>query len=283
MMIIRSLIKQSRIFFFASFLLSVSVSLSYAIFFSDSFESGDFTHTENGVTWGARNAGPGDTMTISSDRAHTGTYSAKFHFAGGAIGADAWSELQFNLGSRKREIYIQFYIWFPADYVVRMDMPNNDKLFYLWGEIYDDSVISGMEFERASTYPTFSMKTKITGYPAYLSCSGSAGVHGKPFTFDKSYLGRWVKFTFHDKLDSGAGDGEFQMWVDDVLKINNTNLSWVGAPCSPGYWLHGYLMGWANSGYDKPTDIYIDDVVFSDTYVGLLKVPYTVRRTTVTP
>ena len=63
-----------------------------------------------------------------------------------------------------------------------------------------------------------------------------------------------------------------QWWVNDKLVVDAHNLSWEGAPCGASTFLrNGYLMGWANSGFTDNTDVFIDDVVFSTTRIGSLK------------
>lgn len=268
-------IRKIRMLFITSLLLAVSASLSYAAFFSDSFETGDFTHRGNGVYWSDQTA---SNMTISSDRAHTGTYSAKFHYTATPIGGDSWSELRFNLGAKKTEIYLSYYIWFPSNFVVRNDPPTNNKFIMIWGDNYNDQAGFGMQFSYSSSGPMFQMTQPIV-YDSLTDrmvpkCSGAWGDFGPNFTLGSSYFGKWTKIVIHSKIDSGVGDGALEIWVDDVRKISLTNFSIPGSPCFPGYYRNGYLMGWANSGYSEDTDIYIDDVVFSDTYIGLTDTPF---------
>ncbi len=283
-------IKLLSVLFVVSFLFAASASLSFAVLFSDSFESGDFSHTENGARWNGINNHPNDYVVISTDRAHTGTRSAKFHYAAQSVGGDSWAELRFDIGSNRQEIYIRWYVFFPTNFTVRNDPPFNNKFILIWGNDYNnDKVMAGLEFDR-QTDTSISFATKSAkvyqGTGWVRDCSGGIGDIGASWTMDSSYLGRWVEFQIHDKIDSGAGDGAFRMWIDGVLVKNAINLHWNGAPCSPGYIRNGYLMGWANSGYSNNTDIYIDDVVFSDSFISSSqseKTPNPVRGIIVTP
>lgn len=76
-------------------------------------------------------------------------------------------------------------------------------------------------------------------------------------------LGRWIKVLLHFKPDSGAGDGVFELAIDGKPVVSTKSFAQGGAPCSPGYFKQGYLLGWANSGFAKDTNVYIDDVTFS--------------------
>lgn len=255
-------------------ILSFPLIANSAIFFSDGFETGDFTHEDStsGAKWTGRNTGTNDTMTVSSDMAHSGTYSAKFHFDGNTdLADDAFSELRYSLGSGRTDWYLSYYIYFPSGFDVRdATGSDNNKIADIWGVDYQDSDVKfNVEMERDQSVG-FKLKRNTTWPYETLQCSGviNAGPDQPRFTFTSSYFGRWVHLEYHYKLDNGTGNGQAQFFVDGDLKISMDDLSYIDAPCSPGYMLYGYLMGWANSGYTTDTDIYIDDVIFSTTYQG---------------
>ena len=237
------------------------------VFFSDGFESGDFSYTDptSGADWGDTTS-----VTVSTDSVRTGSYSAKFTYWGDVdLGEDAWSELRFFLGSELTEVYVSFYILFPSDFVIR-DTPSTDntKLTYIWGDSYaDDKNKIGIEFEEELK---FLLKArKLDGFPS-CSDSSSTGYISTAGLYDfTSKRGDWMNIEYRYKLDSGSGDGAVQMWVDGVLALDDDPLAWDGAPCGLNEFLqHGYLMGWSNSGFDEDTYVYIDDVVFSTTRIG---------------
>jgi hypothetical protein len=243
------------------------------IFFSDDLESGDFSHRENGAQWSGSNSGSGDSVSISSERAHSGSKSIRFHFAAGSSGDDAYAEQRFHLGRNMKDVYIRYYIYFPTNYEHRYVKPSNNKMIRLWGDGYDDRVKVG-----ASAFSGSISKIKAearTGgpWPYELMCSG--GMDPLPnwmnmgqWILTSSMLGKWHCFEWHFKVDTGSGNGAIEFWVNGEKQFGLNQLSWDGAPCSPGYFKNGYLMGWANSGFDNDTDIYIDDVAFSDSYIG---------------
>lgn len=256
------------------FFLSLSSLAHGGVFFSDGFESGDlkFVDPVSNAKWAGSNAGSGDSVVVSSERSRTGSKSLKFLFKGDSLlSDDAFAEQRFNLGSNRNEVFIRYYIYFPTNYVIRNDPngPENTKLLRLWGSDYtNDGNKVGMSIDSSMTAY---YEAKIAGYPLQNSCSGGMGqasTEGSQWELTSGHLGRWISFEFHIKKDSGVGDGIFRMYVDGVLVNDQSNLSWIGAPCSPGYFLNGYLMGWSNSGFTKDTAVYVDDVVFSTSYIG---------------
>ncbi len=252
------------------------------IFFNDSFESGDLSYTNqtSGAIWsGSNRGGDGDFVGVSTDKAYTGQYSLKFKFGGNPdLDDDAFAEERFYLGSAKDEVYIRYYLWVPENFTVRSVSGDNNKFIRLWGDTYGDPMQVGVSY-RHEGIPYY--KTKSLGWNAdsdldhVPNCSGSTGLifpgneyRGTSSLYDMK--GKWTAIETHYKRDAGSGDGAFEMWVDGVQEINKHNISWIGAPCSPGYFKNGYLLGWANSGFDEDTIFYIDDVVFSDSYIGLI-------------
>ena len=248
-------------------------SVHAGILFSDGFESGDLSHfdTASGASWGASNSHAIDSVSVSSENTHSGSYSLKFFFAGSSdLADDAWAEQRFSIGEPIDEMYIRFYVFFPVNYTIR-DTPSteNTKLLYLWGDSYKDDMNKiGVEFDKSLK---FGFKAKINGWPSNSpSCSGSTGyISGLECPSFSSILGKWACIEIHYKRDTGAGDGILQMWIDGNRVIDAQSVSWAGAPCGMSQFLHnGYLMGWSNSGFTEDTAVYIDDVVISDSYIG---------------
>lgn len=243
--------------------LCMSSRVEAATYLSDGFESGDLSSPGgNGGSWTGFEGSAADLGSISSDRAHAGTYSAKFHYAGNAdLGDDAWMQLVFDFGQNVQDFWLKYYIFFPSGYDIRVSgSSDNTKVFVIWGDSYNtDPLAMGMEME---SNEAAGFKGYIAGYPASLSCSGAFGYvpGGLRWTLSEGDKNKWLTFKFHVKRDSGIGDGMFEMWVDGTKTIEFVNQSFSGAPCSPDYWRHGYLMGWSNSGFTNDTDVYIDDV-----------------------
>jgi hypothetical protein len=255
-----------KIVMISSFLLFFSLQPAFAgVFFNDSFESGNLSYT--GST-GAKWTSSGNT-SVSNKLSHSGSYALKFFFKGNTdLSADSSAEQRFNLGSNKDEVYIRYYIYLPSNYTIRdSGGANNTKMIRLWGNDYTNPNKVGMSIFNGLSV---AIESKIGNWPSELTCSGNMGpVPNGWASLGSEYLGKWTSLEYHFKKDSGSGDGVFQLHVNGVLKIDLKNQSWVGAPCSPAYFLNGYLMGWSNSGFSQDTTVYIDDVVFSDAPIGL--------------
>lgn len=247
------------------------------VFFNDGFESGDYSYYDpvSGAGWTVRSYGSGDYVSVSSDRAHTGTYSLKFHYAGNLnLADDAFAEMRYTTGtSGQTDWYLRYYIYYPSNFFIRdADGSDNNKLGTTWGETYSDGGGKfNMEFEKGSSVGFKLRRDMAVGWPySILKCAGTiaAGPDQPRWTMTSDYLGRWVCWEFHYKMDDGTGNGQVQLFIDGDLKISMDNLLYIDAPCDPPYSRFGYLLGWANSGFNEDTDIYIDDVVFSTSYIG---------------
>lgn len=88
-------------------------------------------------------------------------------------------------------------------------------------------------------------------------------VHDKVFIDETKDRGKWIEVIFHIKVASSANnDGIIELWKNGEKYFNIQNLpnhSQLGF----NYFDKGYLLGWANSGFDEETIFYIDNVVFS--------------------
>jgi hypothetical protein len=257
------------------------------ILFEDSFESGDTNkvNASTGAGWTTTNVGNSDSISVVNEKSHTGSYSLKFHFAGNSsLSDDAFSEARFTLGEAQTDVYIRFYVFFPSDYVHRdATGSDNNKFFDLWGNTYTKNtrLLQTWCYDKDDFVEQFVF---AANGGTSLNCSGSVdNVQGERYYMPKSLLGRWVSFEIHNKMDNGTGNGEMELWVDGVQKISIKNMSWSNSPCGPGFFLDGYLLGWANSGFSKNTDIYIDDVVMSTTYIGTSSTPLTNTSSTADP
>ena len=224
------------------------------------------------------NGSPG-TVEISNQVAHSGSHSLRFFFKGKASGSDATAEQRFDIGRNLREIWVEFYIYYPngteglgARYYHRTDTgSNNNKFLRIWGDVYSASNEVG-----ASTWPLDGGDSRL-GFE-YEKDEKPMGAYGSggpnPFVHNGN-RGRWTHVQFHARLGSGpeAFDGSMELWVDGAKTTALDNKS--GKPGldlynsdAMNYFNEGYLLGWANSGFDKDTYIFIDDVRFYDANPG---------------
>lgn len=256
------------------FCLSFTSPSHGAPYFLDGFESGDKLHAQNGVEW----IGASGSVTASSDTARTGTKSLKFSYPATPLGTDSTAEQRFSLGSAKSNVYIRYYIKFPSNYAIRNDEPANNKFIEIWGEEPNygtDTQLAGSEgWNTTGGVVQLGPTAYMTNNPENLSYSSNATYNHiwwygvlNSWTLTSNDLNKWLCFEWHFKKDTGAGNGSLEFFVDGVKKWGSNSLSFAGAPNS-SYFKTGYLMGWSNSGFNQNTNIYIDDVVISDSYIG---------------
>jgi hypothetical protein len=73
-----------------------------------------------------------------------------------------------------------------------------------------------------------------------------------------------VTIRIRAKVPTAANnDGVIQIWVDGVLASNKTNLPGYPPDGIGNYFESGYLLGWANSGFQEGQSMFIDDVSIS--------------------
>ena len=245
----------------------IPVTPTAGVFFSDGFESGNFSKSENKFIWS-----DGTWCTVSTENPKTGDYSARFLFNGDTdILGDAFSEKRFNLGGSYDDLWVKFDLYVPANYTHR-DPPSggdNNKFIYLWSGSYSSNFTGpGLSIQNWAANGESQAIPKAKGSP-----DGAGG-----FLFDQHYwndggrfikmsdVGKWLTIIVHAKYASASNnDGVFQLWkiTDGQLftVFDKRDGDWY-VPGQVGF-DQGYLLGWANSGFDEDTIMHIDNIVFS--------------------
>lgn len=250
--------------------------------YSTDFESGSFT-SQNGFTWTSSVQ-----TTISADQAKSGTYSLKFTFIGGADGTDAFSEQRFSLGGFYPELWISYDLYIPNNYYHRdsTGSDNNKGLMKLWGGTYAPDTREGPLLG-----PSFWLNGGGTSNSIVYAASringldnvnnhhwdGPGNTYHDPGSTSQAIKnndkGHWMNIVIHAKYATIANnDGIFEAWKTDwqgnTVKLHDiTNGAWYGTKpnsTEPARGFDsGYLLGWANSGFDNDTFLYIDNITFS--------------------
>ncbi|WP_444997408.1 heparin lyase I family protein [Aliikangiella sp. IMCC44359] len=223
--------------------------------FYDGFESGDLSHTENGVSYA------GSTYTsVSMEKPQSGSYSLRFSFVGRADGEDAFAEQRMKY-SQTGELWIQYDLYIPDNYSHRtQNGAANNKFLAVYKSDYrypgfninwslspngnGGSNLSLHRFRNGSEQP---------------SISPSGGL-GENF-LSAADRGNWVSIIARIKAPSNesAYDGVMQMWKNGNLVCDETELNNYGGT-DENYMDELYLLGWSNSGYDEDTVFYIDNI-----------------------
>jgi hypothetical protein len=228
--------------------------------FSDDFESGDRTHTENGMKWSGAKGGNGGVSMPGGFGRNESQYSLRFRYGATDSGTDSFAEQSFR-GLDTSEMWVEYWLFIPANFKHRHDLPGNNKLMQL-NYTGSKSQILTLEYQRQSDTSssmrrflstskhldgTKNWPTTDRNTPDFIGPNG----HIKP--------GQWSQIRVHYKASSGADiyDGRAEIFVNGTLVHG---LDWAfWDPTYKGQINGGYLMGWANSGFDEQTEFFIDD------------------------
>jgi hypothetical protein len=262
--------------------------VTVTVAFQDDFESGDFSHTQNGVSWSSVVY-----LDVTTNVSHSGTHAARFR-EGESVqpGGGNWSELRFDGLANLPEVFMQYYLYLPSGSESPSVGPKakilgtlNDKFFRLWG-----GGDVGYTFGAGNTTNPFSNKVGAStwgvGSGAGAGLDGSLGIEysysaagtqwgmgqgpGRtatpvPFINDAN-RGRWVQIRVRAKNATAANnDGVVQIWVDGTLVQDDhalINGDIYGGTGPTGY-TTGYLLGWANNGWPAGQYVYLDDFVIT--------------------
>jgi hypothetical protein len=245
-----SIIKQGLIFCSLSL---AALASNAAVIFSDNFDSGTFAMAQSSAGW----IDMGGVSVINTTTAKSGSYAARFHFDGGSIDTDAAAELRFDIGSAKTELWIQYDIYIPSNYVHR-DAPSSDnnKFLRLWGVIYDDVEKLGF-----SMWPTGSGSALVPDWNTGAGI-GPNGASSDNFIASGD-LGKWMTVKVYVKAATASANGTLKLWKNGTLVIDNTNKLNNYAASGIHAYRYGYIFGYSNSGFTAATDILVDNVVFA--------------------
>lgn len=187
-----------------------------------------------------------------------------FTFGPDADLEDSRGEQRFQIGANVNEVWIEFDLFLPANYVHRTQSAGgtNNKFIRLWGDDYGAGNKVG-----ASTF-LVGGHSRI-GYE-YIYKTYADGLIGRGPGSDKAelvdygagtqtaMLDAWTQVRMHFKMPTAAeNDGEFRIWYDGVLMEEYTAIpaKFDDIP----YWNEGYLLGAGNSGWTDETLILIDN------------------------
>jgi hypothetical protein len=255
-------------------------------FFEEDFSSGDFSNTMNGWSWGS-----GTRTSIQDIQPHSGTYSMRALYPAVAPGEDGLAEKRFSIGRNLSEYWKEYWLYLPdgtevwegegvesAKYQAREgDGAGNNKFFRVWAGDYGDDNKHGF-----SVWPS-----SVDGEPNCRGCfetSKASGAMGcltnnpgvDPLIHETNgpiTQGEWAQIRIHVKFastntsDPAEADGVIEFWVDGVLVMSRYNQPIHGNISELGhdnFVNQGYYMGWANTGFDEKTYVFIDDIKWYD-------------------
>lgn len=161
----------------------------------------------------------------------------------------------------------------------RMQWPTNNKLLAIWTDNYSaqgkgPTLIWGTELDWSGSRASRDSQLTVGYAVGGNTVSGAAAVGSLPL-ITPADAGKAIDIIFHGRFSSrpGAKDGVIRSFVRKqgqtaytrVHNITNADLdkrSDVAAALQP--WRAGYLMGWANSGYDEATTFHLSKIEVFD-------------------
>lgn len=251
------------------------------VLFSDGFESGDLSATQNSVKWGGRR----DTA-VKTTNPRTGSYSLEFDYGPVVDNKDSFSEQRFSLGGNYPEVWIKYDLYIPANYYHRTQTgtANNKSFVHLWGDKYDrtsDGIGAGFEI-----WPSGDGFGKLAFHQFRPAMSHMTDLKRTSRGIDPEDLGKWMQLVIQIKAGT-IGSTEYargarvNVWKTPQngtakliysLEPSSTFPAWIEnvenalfRPEGKNYFNTGYLLGWANSGFIVRTKLYIDNVVIATT------------------
>ncbi len=248
-------------------------------YFMDDFETGNLNNSNEYFEWGGT-----VNTSVSTDIARSGNSSLKFTYPCCTSDRDAWSEQRFDLLLDIDEIWISWYQYYPDGNELaelgkdlgptwQHRQEGNNKLLLIGNGDWEPGGDGSFNHYGFETEPFGSGDSQV-----FLKWRPNGGLFG---TYDKEPInggilqdstirGRWVEYIAHFKIPSGwqQADGVAELWVDGLKVHNHHDLNtWLiyGGPEDAAYnvFNHGYIMGWANSGFEETSYTYIDDFTVS--------------------
>lgn len=233
------------------------------------FETGDFSHALFGQSIPSN-------CVVSSDNSHTGTYAAKFSFAGSPGDTDSQAQRNFTLDDEYTNVEVEFDLYIPdgtepwggAAYAHRdPGSATNNKFLRLWSDNginsgnngYDSLEKVGASLVRGSD----STRSDLTIQAKNASVGEWLGDIATVTDFiTATDQGKWmnVRFMIQQPTGDGSNDGRILIYKNSQLVASVALNNWTAA--EQHAYQHGYLLGYANSGFDTDTHLFIDNLVF---------------------
>lgn len=239
-----------------------------SIVFQDGFESGAFNASQLGVSWTST-----PWMDITTNISRTGTRAARFRQGD----SGRWAELRFGGLDKLGEVFIQYYLYMPSgseqpsvgpsvSVKVPGDEGTNNKFFRLWGDDYNGPMkVGASTFSNGDGTSSLGAEYRYnTGTALWTMGQGSEPVPPKfPFIVNTN-KGKWLRIRIHTRVPTSANnDGVVQIWVDDSLAVDRTSLHNYPTNGVSNYFTDGYILGYANTGYQPGQYMYLDDLTIS--------------------
>lgn len=243
---------------------AVSLNAHAELLFEDNF-SGSITHSNQNFRWlGSAK------VVIGQHEDRFGTRRPMMEFTYRALDSSGssddkhWAEQRFELERGYPVIAFSFWLRVPDNYTHSGSGNNNNKLFMFWMDGYSsagDGSTVGMEYRPSGGGSYF--YGKVSGGNGSLLGSDQ----GRAEFISTGDRGRWMQLVGRITVESrsGANDGKLEVWrrwhgEGDFEKTHNLTNQSIRVPSGgPNGIANGYLLGYANSGFQQQTTFWVDD------------------------
>jgi hypothetical protein len=224
--------------------------------FQDGFETGNLSHTENGMSWFGSVA-----TAVSTAQKLTGNYSLAFNYAGVAAGQDSWAEQRIDLGAQHTELWIQYDLFIPSNYDHRNESPGNNKFIAIYRDPYQTP---GFQVN-LSTEPNGSGGSHMYIH-YYRNGTELSPIFAKSDFITSADEGQWMNLIMRFKVptSSSSNDGVIEVWKNGTPSFSVTNMSSFGGS-GQNYMDEAYILGWSSAGFSQTTVFYVDNFIISAT------------------
>lgn len=235
--------------------------------FSDGFESGDFSFSQNGYSWNPSQASVETSHPTDGDVVNSGDHAAAIRFGPNADGEDGFAFIQNDFVEEDlKEIWVSYRLYIPSNYRHReQSSTQNNKFFIVWGDPRSDKdAYMSVNLLRGNSDTDSNFRIVLDKGDEDIARTQEVV---SPFITSND-LGEWHEFKAHLKVASGADteDGVYQYWWDGSLLAENFSVDFYVDPDAvaedpKNYFEHLRIWGWANSGYTEQTDFLVDEVM----------------------
>ena len=284
--------KQKSLVAAAAITMLFSAAGQSEVVFQDSFESGGLDAKSGGSFW--RSA---VSTRVSAEKASDGDYAAKIQFRGNSnLRRDSNGYMKFHLGQELPDVWMRYDLFVPDNYEQRIpsDSRHENKGFVtLWGghesnPFSSSALRSGVSFWPLAAKQSSAESAGDSYATANYSSNGKTMPHighDQPATVidaDESNgdAGKWMSVYINVKAaDAGAKNGRIAVWrcaaPCGFSSLDESNALFVASDLGNSHsnvsgFDRGYLFGWAATGFDENTELYVDNVVIADSELDLV-------------
>ncbi len=227
----------------------------------------DFTNFENNVRYSTGFSwGSGVSASIIQDPDVSDNKVLSFKFDGSSdLSEDAFSEQRFDLGNIYSEIWIKYRLFIPNNYYHRQASSSSNAKGYimLWSGSYSNqnnqAATSWWPISNGSTIMATKWRDEGNNYSEHFF-TDSRGVTN-PVAIDITKdLGKWQEVVIQVKTaDQNQANGIIQVWKNGALLHSQTSIENWGQNAEINGIEKGYILGWANAGFNEETVLLVDD------------------------